>query len=185
MNIRNARLLDIPALQVFQEEAWLQDYLPFLSSAYAQKGYQKYRSADLIAERIQTSPCYLVAEQDNCLAGCLEMQRIDETTLELWWLHVSRNFRNHKLGQRIVESALAKIPASTAIVCVTTFKDNLRAIRFYEQLGFTFDLFYCDQFGNETIEQCRLKYVWLTDPSSGLPSASADGALRASDSSSR
>ena len=159
--IRNATLLDIPTLQVFQEEAWLQDYLPFLPGGYAQKGCQKYRSADLIAERIQTSPCYLVAEQDQCVSGCLEMLRLDETRLELWWLHVGHHFRNHRLGQQIVKSALAPLPTSTATVYVTTFKDNSRAIRFYEQLGFSFDVFYyIDQVGDETIEQCRLKYIY-------------------------
>jgi ribosomal protein S18 acetylase RimI-like enzyme len=167
MNIRTAQLRDIPSLQVFQEEAWFQDYLPFLSTTYAQKGYDTYSSRDLIAERIQTSPCYLVAEQDNRLAGCIEMQRIDDTTLELWWLHVSGNFRNQKLGQQIVKYALSMVPASTRIINVTTFKNNVPAIGFYQRLGFTFDEFYYDQFGDERIDQCRLKYQRVTDPSNG------------------
>lgn len=84
----------------------------------------------------------LVAKDGNTVVGFVGYGKARDEMLsdcgEIYSIYVLQEFQGQKIGYRLMKEALSMLSDYTTVV-LWVLKENDRAIRFYEKLGFRFD----------------------------------------------
>jgi amino-acid N-acetyltransferase len=116
MNVRNAKISDVPAIHA-------------LISSYAERDRMLFRSMADIYENLQT---FTVAEQDGCVVGCCSLEIVWSDLAEIKSLAVDGNKKAMGIGKMMVTAALDK----AAVLGVPRIFALTLEPEFFRKLGF-------------------------------------------------
>lgn len=143
--VRNAELGDVENLTVLKQQVWI--------STYAVDGIRTEFSSYVLSaftpdniKRILLSNDYLtlVAEQDNHIVGCVEMNLHPENSIaevkgmpEITVLYVLERFCGMGVGQKLLNTAFDLLKdKGYASAWLSVLYSNERALKFYNKNGF-------------------------------------------------
>ena len=113
----------------------------------------------------------LLAMDGDLPVGCVALRGLDQATCEMKRLYVTPEYRDHRLGRRLVEEAVLRAGRlGYSRMFLDTVPEMAEAIRLYRKLGFVDT----EPYGDHRIE--RTIYLEKTIPSVGPSSNRMDSA---------
>jgi GNAT superfamily N-acetyltransferase len=144
----------IPATTPVQIEVVRTLFLEYADAAGACECFQGFAKevAELPGQYAPPGGRLLIAEVDSRPAGCVALRKLDEGVCEMKRLYVRPDFRGHKLGRQLAETAIEEARrADYRMMRLDTLPSMVAARVLYESLGFHPTARYNDNPGEGTI----------------------------------
>lgn len=136
MLIREAKAEEVPALAALKRRAFAAAYQPLLEPL-AYEGMLRDATPEWFQARVADGHTILVPDDLSALAVFGPNTLSVEADRELRNVYVEPGLTSRGTGRAITEAAFGRMrEEGHGSVCLGVFPQNLRAVRFYERLGF-------------------------------------------------
>jgi ribosomal protein S18 acetylase RimI-like enzyme len=146
VRITQATLADLPRLQSIARETFQESFAAMNSEANIRAYMDEAFSAEkLAAELAEENSTFYLATMDDEVIGYLKInsgnaqtEPMGDSALEIERIYVRKAYHGRQVGQRLLDKAI-EVAREMNIeqVWLGVWKENARAIRFYEKNGFT------------------------------------------------
>ena len=141
MNVRKARLDDLPTLVEFGRLVGEETYLKtgFLPADYVTGPQRAYWGADYLQSVIENDKALLlVVIVDNTLIAMTEVEQLGPDEAVMWKLYVHPAYHGKGIGSRLLQEIIERLPSEVRQLKTEYYDSNVPAAGFYKAKGFTF-----------------------------------------------
>ncbi len=155
IEVRPATLADTDRISELGHTVWPVAYAGMVTPEFLAQGLANWWSAAAV-ERGITDGITLVAVDDDTgrIVGMTGLGQ-ENGDWVMWKLYILPEFHGGGIGRRLVEQAIAALPAGTERLLLDVLVANEPAIGFYHRLGFT-------ETDNGTGRDLGPELIWMT-----------------------
>ncbi len=134
--IKQATVEDLSEVKELMRSVWFDTYTQFFSRQTVEKVTSEYQTVENLKQQLlNQDACFLLALVAQQLAGVLIAEYHSGEMMYVRVLYVSSLWRSKGIGAQLLQ-ALMERHAYARVFRLTVKKANLRAVAFYERLGF-------------------------------------------------
>ena len=140
MEVRPARLNDVPMLSAFFREAWREAGPAAMGfSGATDQAIEEISSPEFLGRRLASPATYMVvAQEERALVGFASVRLLKDRDSELSGIVVLERARGKGVGTRLLRKAIDGARKRGSLwMSVRTEVANARAVAFYKKSGFT------------------------------------------------
>ena len=137
MQVRDAALADLLAVEALVNASWLDVYPPLIGEAETRRLIaEKHNGAKLARQLAEPDHIFLVAEEDSEIVG--NLYGIPQDGFYIDRLHARPDRRGRGIGSALIDACEKRLPAGSRL-WLDVLRGNDAALGFYERQGFRQD----------------------------------------------